>query len=155
LPRQAQFSCADLCALIARTLREALGASCDVAAFYGGGFHQPLYTAMWLYQTRRLKLIAASEIAAAGSLNRVAALITQYGTPSTFRLEVRFGPDDIGSSPLRAYVLRSRPLENPRRCAARVAETLRSTGMVAAVARGPAALNGWPKRASAIHRAPI
>jgi hypothetical protein len=134
-------------------VRNALGVSCDVAAFYGGGFHQPLYTAMWLYQTRRLRLIAASELAAAGSLNRVAALITQHGTSSTFRIEVRFCPDDIGRSPPRAYMLRSRPLEDPRRCTARVAKTLRSTGMVAAVA--PAALNGWPKRASAIHRAPI
>jgi len=155
LPRQAQFSCADLCALIARTVRNALGVSCDVAAFYGGGFHQPLYTAMWLYQTRRLRLLAASELAAAGCLNRVAALITQHGTPAMFRLEVRFCPDDIGHSAPRAYMLRSRPLEDPRRCSARVAETLRLTGMVAAIGRGPAALNGRPKRASAIHRAPI
>src|SRR5262245_12114390 len=110
---------------------------------------------LWLYQTRRLRLIAASELAAAGCLNRVAALIPQHGTPLTFRLEVRFCPDDIGHSPPRAYMLRSRPLEDPRRCTARVAETLRSTGMVAAIARGSAALNGWPKRASAIHRAPI
>src|SRR5262245_47542506 len=101
LPRQAQFSCADLCGLIARTVHNTLGVSCDVAAFYGGGFHQPLYTAMWLYQTRRLRLIAASEFAAAGRLNRVAALITQHGTPSTFRLEVRFCSNGIDRSPAR------------------------------------------------------